>query len=114
MGLGAVRKRRQRRRSPWQGEPRCGAQRSRSRQVRPRPAAVAGPARPHLVGRGVTLVNLAGIGGVGLMQFVSGRIHESMQGTATVTAPYTTIFAFFGLALLAGSLIFLFARDNVD
>ena len=69
---------------------------------------------PHLVGRGVTLVNLAGIGGVGLMQFVSGRIHESMQGTATVTAPYTTIFAFFGLALLAGSLIFLFARDNVD
>ncbi|MGR3564535.1 MAG: MFS transporter [Heliomarina sp.] len=69
---------------------------------------------PHLVGRGVTLVNLAGIGGVGVMQFVSGRIHETMQGTATVTAPYATIFAFFGLALLAGSLIFLFARDNVD
>lgn len=68
---------------------------------------------PHLVGRGVTLLNLFGIGGVGVMQMISARIHEA---TAPVPAhaPYQIVFAFFGVALLAGSLIYLFSRDSMD
>lgn len=66
---------------------------------------------PHLLGRGVTLLNLFGIGGVGVMQALSSRVHG---GVAPVPpeAPYQAIFLLFGLSLLAGCLIYLFARDN--
>ena len=68
---------------------------------------------PELVGRGVTLMNLFGIGGVGLMQFASGRVHETLTG-ATVTTPFVAIFLFFALVLLAGTLIYAFSRDSLD
>ncbi len=68
---------------------------------------------PHLVGRGVTLMNLFGIGGVGVMQFASGRVHQSYSGGLT-TAPYVAIFLFIFVALLVGSLIYLFSRDSMD
>lgn len=68
---------------------------------------------PHLVGRGVTLMNLFGIGGVGLMQFASGRLHASMS-EVSATAPYTAIFGFFGLALFLGTAIYAFSRDSLD
>lgn len=66
---------------------------------------------PHLTGRGVTLLNLFGIGGVGLMQFVTGRLHAGAQG-GDVAAPYAAIFGFFGLALVAGLAVYVFSRDN--
>ncbi|MDE4133466.1 MFS transporter [Phaeobacter sp. QD34_3] len=72
---------------------------------------------PHLVGRGVTLLNFFGIGGVGLMQFASGRIHAALtQGTAAPdpTAPYLALFGFFAGALLLGCVIYLFSRDSMD
>jgi predicted MFS family arabinose efflux permease len=67
----------------------------------------------HLVGRGVTLMNLFGIGGVGVMQFVSGRIHQTYAG-GDPTAPYVAILLFFGLSLMLGALIYLFSRDRLD
>ncbi|WP_170606404.1 MFS transporter [Ruegeria arenilitoris] len=67
----------------------------------------------HLVGRGVTLLNLFGIGGVGLAQFATGRIHAANVNISP-TAPYTAIFAFFAVALVFGCLIYLFSRDSVD
>lgn len=69
---------------------------------------------PHLVGRGVTLLNFFGIGGVGLMQFVSGRIHAQIAGSADAAAPYVALFAFFAATLLIGCLIYLFSRDSLD
>lgn len=66
---------------------------------------------PHLAGRGVTLMNLFGIGGVGFMQFASGRLHSTSMAAGGAEAAYPTLFAFFGLALLAGTLIYLFSRD---
>ena len=63
----------------------------------------------HLVGRGVTLLNLFGIGGAGLMQFASGRVHSSVPD-----GPYPAIFAFFGAALLVGLVIYAFSHDNMD
>lgn len=68
---------------------------------------------PHLVGRGVTLMNLFGIGGVGVMQFASGRVHQAYSG-GVATAPYVAIFLFIAVALLIGSLIYLFSRDSLD
>ncbi|WP_425079417.1 MFS transporter [Ruegeria denitrificans] len=68
---------------------------------------------PHLVGRGVTLLNLFGIGGVGIAQFVTGRIHAATAEIGT-TAPYTAIFGFFAVTLAIGCVIYLFSRDNVD
>ncbi|KIC40476.1 MFS transporter [Ruegeria sp. ANG-R] len=67
----------------------------------------------HLVGRGVTLLNLFGIGGVGLAQFTTGRIHAASAGIST-SAPYTAIFGFFAATLAIGCVIYLFSRDSVD
>ncbi|MCD9149324.1 MFS transporter [Pseudophaeobacter flagellatus] len=69
---------------------------------------------PHLVGRGVTLLNFFGIGGVGIMQFVSGRIHASLAIGADPAAPYLAIFGFFAIALLLGCAIYLFSRDSME
>ena len=67
----------------------------------------------HLVGRGVTLMNLFGIGGVGLMQFATGRLH-TVLANGNATAPYTVIFGFLALTLLIGTLVYLFSRDSLD
>ncbi|NVO56003.1 MFS transporter [Rhodobacteraceae bacterium B1Z28] len=67
----------------------------------------------HLVGRGVTLLNLFGVGGVGIAQFATGRIHAATAQSGA-TAPYTAIFGFFAVTLAIGSVIYLFSRDSVD
>lgn len=66
---------------------------------------------PHLLGRGVTLLNLFGIGGVGVMQTISSRVHGAVA-VPPVEAPYQAIFLLFGALLLLGCLIYLFSKDN--
>ena len=68
---------------------------------------------PHLTGRGVTLINLFGIGGAGVMQMLSGRLYSATEGTDPAL-PFTYIFAFFGGALLVGCAIYLLSRDNMN
>lgn len=69
----------------------------------------------HLMGRGVTLVNLFGIGGVGLAQVITGRIHTAVKSTSDVAvAPYSAIFLYFGAALVVGLAIYLFSQDRTD
>ncbi|MDD7971447.1 MFS transporter [Roseinatronobacter alkalisoli] len=67
----------------------------------------------HMMGRGVTLLNLFSIGGVGVLQMISGRVHSATP-PAPPEAPYQAVFLFFGLFLLAGCVIYAFARDRVD
>jgi sugar phosphate permease len=67
----------------------------------------------HLAGRGVTLMNLFSIGGVGLAQFATGQLHTTTQGGA-VSAPYSAVFGFLGLALAAGLAIYVFSKDNTQ
>lgn len=67
----------------------------------------------HLMGRGVTLLNLFSIGGVGVLQVLSGRVHSAVPAVPP-EAPYQGVFLFFGLILLAGCVIFVFARDRMD
>jgi predicted MFS family arabinose efflux permease len=70
---------------------------------------------PHLVGRGVTLLNLFGIGGAGLSQVLSGRVHSAaVAGGAAPEAAMATVFGFFALVLGAGCAIYAFAPDRTD
>ncbi len=69
----------------------------------------------HLVGRGVTLINLFGIGGVGILQFATGRMYESSRAANTpLVDAYSNLFGFFGVLILFGLGIYLFAQDRTD
>lgn len=71
---------------------------------------------PHLMGRGVTLLNLFGIGAVGLAQVATGRLHAVLQAGAggAATLPYQGLFAFFALLLAGGMVVYLFSQDRTD
>jgi MFS family permease len=69
----------------------------------------------HLTGRGVTLMNLFSIGGVGLMQVFTGRLHAASAGASVdVAYPYQMLFGFFAVVLGAGMVVYLFAQDRLD
>lgn len=67
----------------------------------------------HLVGRGVTLLNLFGIGSVGILQFVTGRLHASTP-TPPAEAPYAAIFLLLAITLAAALAIYATSRDRTD
>lgn len=67
---------------------------------------------PHLVGRGVTMLNLCSIGGVGIAQFITGRIYTVTATDNSPTAPFEMILLFFALILAVGLVIYLFSKDT--
>jgi MFS family permease len=67
---------------------------------------------PHLIGRGVTMLNLFSIGGVGVLQFVSGRVYSATLETKFEDAAYVNVFALFAACMALGLLIYLFSRDS--
>lgn len=69
---------------------------------------------PHLIGRGVTLLNLFSIGGVGVAQFVSGRVYRAALPAETAAGPYVAVFILFTAMLAVGFAIYLFSRDQQD
>lgn len=69
---------------------------------------------PHLVGRGVTLVNLFGIASVGIAQEVTGRLHAASLSPADPSAPFRTVFLFFAITVSAGLVVYLFSKDRTD
>jgi sugar phosphate permease len=69
----------------------------------------------HLVGRGVSLMNLFGMGGVGVMQMVTGPIHSSvLEAGGTPVEAYQALFLLFGLMILAGVAIYSFSEDRIS
>src|SRR5690606_14176545 len=60
-----------------------------------------------LTGRGVTLMNLFSIGGAGLFQWLSARLH------ATTGGDYTALFLLFALPILIACAIYARSRDNL-
>lgn len=70
---------------------------------------------PHLAGRGVTLLNLFGIGSVGIAQMLSGPFHAGLAASAaTPEVPYAGLFLAYALFVLAGCAIYLLSRDRTD
>ncbi len=68
----------------------------------------------HLTGRGVTLINLLGIAGVGLFQFASGWVYEGAAVAGDPVAGYRAVFLFFAVPVLIGGFVYLFSRDRID
>jgi len=66
---------------------------------------------PHLIGRGVTFLNMFGIGGTGILQFASGRVFGAAQASAAVDA-YSILMLFFLGPLVAGLAFYLLARET--
>ncbi|WP_417268275.1 MFS transporter [Celeribacter baekdonensis] len=68
---------------------------------------------PELVGRGVTLINLFSIGGVGLSQIASARLFAAQMGDeGAMTTSYSIVFGFFAVTLVMGLAVYVFgARD---
>lgn len=66
----------------------------------------------HLVGRGVSFINMFSIGGAGLMQFASRPTYLALSGDYPPEATFRWLFAFFLAPLVAGLILYLFSRDN--
>lgn len=65
----------------------------------------------HLLGRGITLLNVLFIGGAGVLQPLSGALMTSMQDRPPAEA-YATLHLIFAGLLVIGLAIYLLARDN--
>ncbi len=68
---------------------------------------------PHLMGRGVTLLNLFGIAPIGIAQILTGRIHAGTEAV-TPAAPYEAVFLFFALVTAIGLAVYLWSQDRTD
>lgn len=68
---------------------------------------------PHLMGRGVTLLNLFGIAPIGLAQLLTGNIHAA-TGAVSPAAPFQAVFLFFAVATAAGLAVYLISQDRTD
>ncbi len=66
---------------------------------------------PHLVGRGVTLMNFFSIGGVGLMQFVSGAVVQNSAVQGDPAAAYRALFLLYTLSVCGALVAYSFSRD---
>lgn len=67
---------------------------------------------PHLIGRGVSFINMFSIGGAGIMQFASRPVYRALQDPAQPGQTFGYLFLFFLLPLIAGLLIYLFSHDE--
>lgn len=66
---------------------------------------------PHLIGRGVTMLNLFSIGGVGVAQYASGSVYRAALPAETTVGPYLAVFILFTALLGVGFVIYLFSSD---
>jgi len=65
----------------------------------------------HVTGRGVTLMNFFSIGGVGAMQFATGRVVAAYGLATEPVAAYQALFGFYAVALAVVLVVYLAARD---
>ncbi|WP_394227131.1 MFS transporter [Paracoccus marcusii] len=61
---------------------------------------------PHLVGRGMTFLNMISIGGVGVMQFASRPVYAAAQGAYAPTQAFAMLWLFFLIPLAIGFLLY--------
>ena len=69
----------------------------------------------HLMGRGVTFINLFGIGGVGIMQNVTARVFDvKIAENHAPIVSYNAVILVFCVTLLLGLVIYIFSQDRTD
>ncbi|SOC05424.1 MFS transporter [Rhodobacter maris] len=69
---------------------------------------------PHLVGRGVTALNLVSIAGAGIGLFLSRPVFAMASEAGDPVAAYRALFLFFLVPVVGGLAVYLFARDSRD
>ncbi len=68
----------------------------------------------HLTGRGVTLLNLFGMGGAGVMQFASGPTFAALADGSSRVEAYGPLFGLFAAVILVGLAIYAFSEDRAN
>lgn len=66
----------------------------------------------HLVGRGITFLNMVAISGVGMMQFLSRPVYLSASARHEPATAYGYIFLFFLIPLAIGLVFYLFSPED--
>jgi MFS family permease len=66
---------------------------------------------PHLVGRGVTLMNFFSIGGAGVVQLLSGGVFDLAASAGPPDFAYRVVFLFYVALLACGLAAYVFSRD---
>lgn len=66
---------------------------------------------PHLVGRGVTFLNMFSIGGVGVMQFASRPVYAAAEAAYAPAQAFAMLWLFFLLPLAVGTLLYLLTPE---
>ncbi|WP_241963391.1 MFS transporter [Paracoccus suum] len=69
---------------------------------------------PHLVGRGMTFLNMVSLSGVGLLQFASRPVYDSVLAARGPVPAIASVFLFFLIPLLIGLGFYLFSREAAD
>lgn len=67
---------------------------------------------PHLIGRGVTLMNFFSIGGAGLMQYLTGKVVVQFADPTAPEAAYVALFSFYTIVMAIALAIYLFSKDS--
>lgn len=66
----------------------------------------------HLVGRGMTVLNLLSIGGIAVAQFGTAPLFRAASAGGDVTFAYGMLFLFFLVPLVLSLAFYLFAADK--
>ncbi|WBU53426.1 MFS transporter [Paracoccus sp. SCSIO 75233] len=69
---------------------------------------------PHLVGRGVTFLNMFSIGGTGVLQFASRPVYRLASENATPAEAYSILFLFFTIPLAIGLALYFLTPEAPD
>jgi MFS family permease len=67
---------------------------------------------PHLIGRGVSFINMFAIGGAGMLQFASRPVYRIASEAGDPVHTFRMVFLTFLVPLCVGLVIYLFSRDN--
>ncbi|MFZ1662489.1 MAG: MFS transporter [Paracoccaceae bacterium] len=67
---------------------------------------------PHLIGRGVSFINMFAIGGAGILQFASRPVYRIASEAGDPAHTFRMVFLTFLAPLCIGLVIYLFSRDN--
>ncbi|HRO15455.1 MAG TPA: MFS transporter, partial [Paracoccus sp. (in: a-proteobacteria)] len=68
----------------------------------------------HLVGRGVTLLNMVSIGGVGIMQFASRPVFAAASEGRAPAQAFSLLFLFFLVPMAFGLALYLLTPEAQD
>lgn len=67
---------------------------------------------PHLVGRGMTFLNMISIGGVGVMQFASRPIYAAAEGAYPPPQAFGMLWLFFLIPLIVGFVLYFLTPES--